>query len=255
MKENYFSEFKWALPISFSDALLKCLFNVGDILYDNKKAYELNWGDALLYLDNSIQVKSISSIVYEGIEVNPDSTFYENWETEITFDLISYPSMKVDKIVTTQGSLYSFLWKGDKDFIFNKFRNISKPLLIKSITKNISKYIPKILQNSKNSDYLFIYPINIANQFYFEKERKIEKAFKSYDKTISFVLKKYPPSIFDKYLADQICPTIRFNVFEINGSETIIHSALKEALYIPSKNKKSDKEYFRLKSHGTLIQR
>lgn len=50
MDEDYFLGFKWALPKSFKDALAKCFFNVGDIIYDTPKAYSLSWGEALNHI-------------------------------------------------------------------------------------------------------------------------------------------------------------------------------------------------------------
>ena len=256
MKEEFFDGFKWALPKAFSDALSKCLFNVGDVIYDNPKAYSINWGEVKNILKHSIQVKSISASITEEDEKNNESVFSDNWDSKITFDFFSFPSMVKNEITTTQGALYSFLWKGEKDFIFNKIISFGKPILQKAIFKNLTDYVPELENiSSSDCDYLFIYPVNIANQFYNEKSLKIINSFKNKSEVISYSIKFYSPSEIEHNLSSNICPTIRFNVFEIIGNIETINEALKNALYVPSKNKKSDKEYFRLKSHGALIKK
>ena len=84
MGKEFFEGFKWALPLAFADALSKCQFVVGDIIYDNVKAYSVEWGEAKNILKHSIQVKSINSVITENNEVNNESVFYENWNSEIT---------------------------------------------------------------------------------------------------------------------------------------------------------------------------
>lgn len=254
MIKDFFDGFKWNLPKAFADALAKCLFEVGDVIYDNPKAYSINWSNAKFILKHSIQVKSISSSNTTQNESNYESVFFDNWNSEITIDFFSYPLMEKIELTTTQGRLYSFLWKGDEEYILTKNKFIEKSLLLKSVSKNIMKYTPELLKSTNSDyDYLFIFSVNIANQFYNEKLQKIKSSFNNKSEFISYRVQTYSPSDIGNNSLLNICPTIRFNVFEINGTFDIINESLKNALYVPSKNKKSDKEYFRLKAHGVLL--
>jgi len=75
--DGYSSDFIFKLPTSFKDALdIKLTprmirgktiniysqgknysFKQGDVIYDAKEAYTLEWGEALGYINNSIQVR------------------------------------------------------------------------------------------------------------------------------------------------------------------------------------------------------
>lgn len=255
MESEYFNGFKWALPKSFADALSKCLFEVGDVIYDTPKAYSLSWGDAMNFIKYSIQIKSISAINIFLDDKNNESAFFENWDSEVIFDFYSYPSLEKKEIKSTQGRLYSFLWKGDDHYILTKNSTVEKPIMLKSVFKNNSDYQINISKKVKaRSDFIFYFPIDVATESYNEKTQKIIRSFKHNSNSITYILKSYTPQELNLNLAIAFCPTIQFIVFEINGSSTVINEALKSALYTPSKNKKSDKEYFRLKSHGILLQ-
>lgn len=254
MDENYFLGFKWSLPKSFTDALLKCFFNVGDIIYDTPKAYSLIWGEALKHIKNSIQIKSVSNLSITSDYKNIESVFLENWDSEVMFDFYSYPTLEKKEIKSTQGRLYLFLWKGDENFIFNKNLIAEKPIMLKTVFKDISKYQYKIIQKVRNeSDFIFYFPVNVVNAVSTQKIKKIIRSFKRNSSTIKFNLKFFYPKELKVESADLFCPTIIFYVFEIIGTENIIKEALKSALYNPSKDKLSDKDRFKLSKHGKLI--
>ncbi len=54
---NFFSNFTWAVPKAFSDAVASCRFEEGDMLYDTPKAYEVDWEDAIKCTTHFLQVK------------------------------------------------------------------------------------------------------------------------------------------------------------------------------------------------------
>ncbi len=254
MESNYFKGFKWALPKSFSDALSKCLFEVGDVIYDTSEAYSVPWDEAKKIIKNSIQIKSIFAINILSDEKNNESSFFENWNSEVVFDLFYYPNMNKKEIKTTQGRLYSFLWKGNDEFIFFKNSFVEKPIMLKSVFKNNDKYQLEILKKSNpNYDFIFYFPVDVSNESYDEKYRKIISSFKRNSDSIKFDIKHYAPEQLNLKYSLSFCPTIEFIVFELSGSQIKINEALKNALYKPSRNKKTDKEYFRLKSHGILV--
>lgn len=255
MESDYFNGFKWALPKSFADAISKCLFEVGDVIYDTPKAYYLPWIEAKNIIKNSIQIKSISAINISLDEKNNESAFFENWDTEVIFDFYYYPSLEKTEIKTTQGRLYSFLWKGDDKYIFSKNSPVEKPIMLKSVFKKNVEYKLEISKKfNSNFDFIFYYPFDVAIESSNEKSQKIISSFKRNSDSITFNMKSYSPQDLNLKSHFSFCPTIEFIVFEIYGSSIIINEALKNALYKPSKNKKSDKEYFRLKSHGMLLQ-
>jgi hypothetical protein len=255
MVSDYYYGFKWSLPKAFADALSKCLFEVGDIIYDTPKAYSLSWSESKNIIKHSIQIKSISASNIDLEEKSNESTFSENWNSEVVFDFYDYPFLSKIEIKTTQGSLYSFLWKGDDKYIFSNNTPVEKPIMLKAVSKKNVDYKMEISNRSDpNCNYVFYFPVDTSNQSYNEKSQKIISSFKRNADLISFHMESYSPQNLKIKSSLTFCPTIEFIVFEIYGSSEAINEALKNALYIPSKNKKSDKEYFRLKAHGVLLQ-
>lgn len=62
--ESGISNFKWFLPRAFNDAIYKCKFEQGDILYPSYKGY-FKWEDAKHNITQFIQVKSTSGLSEE----------------------------------------------------------------------------------------------------------------------------------------------------------------------------------------------
>ncbi|MFA6977844.1 MAG: hypothetical protein WC209_00870 [Ignavibacteriaceae bacterium] len=256
MVSEYFDGFNWALPKAFAEALSKCLFEVGDIIYDTQKAYSIPWNEAKKVVKHSIQIKSISSPNLYLEEKNNESIFNENWDSEVVFDYYDYHSLNKIEISTTQGRLYSLLWKGNEEYILSANIPATKPCMLKSVFKKIADYKLEISKLSDpNCEYLFYFPVDVANQTFNEKSKKIIKSFKSNVDLISYRIKSYSPQNLNSNTSLTLCPTLKFIVFEISGSSESINEALKKALYIQSKNKKSEKEYFRLKAHGALFRK
>jgi hypothetical protein len=109
--------FAWSLPKAFAEAVNFANFTRGDIIYDNPIAYELIWREAILRLRISIRVKKATpSIVLLGDEdlthsVNESKVFAANWGSPLTLELTYYPSLERSYRSSTQGGLYTALWR------------------------------------------------------------------------------------------------------------------------------------------------
>jgi hypothetical protein len=251
MKE-YFDGFKWCLLKSFSEPLSKCRFEQGDIIYDTFLAYSLSWGEAREKIKNSIQIKFPLSTSSAKTTETDETIFKSNWNSEVIFDLFYYPTLEKKEIKTTQGNLYIALWKGDLSFVLDSDVFTESPLLLKDISQLpeiIQLFLPQIVSNGY--EYLFFFPIDETSSISKEKASKIEKAFKS-DK-ILFKCNLVSPTQLKLPNVASICPTVKIAIYEINGNYKQINTSLKKALYVPSKTKKTEKEVFRLKTHGTFL--
>lgn len=255
MNENseYFGQFKWALPLAFSDPLSKCRFERGDMLYDSKKAYQLSWGEAIKNIRYSIQVKFPSTVESSSQVENFDLVFKNNWNSEIEFELVNYENETKKTIRTTQGNLYSFLWTGKIKFIEDTSLIPTIPKLLKDVMKELKSSEADIVKTiSHNRNHIFYFPFDLTNSLSKYKVTKIKNVFDDKSILISYeYYEKYPKEIFES--SDEYLPTLKYAIFKISGDIDEINLALKEALYVPSKKKKSQKEMFRLKTHGNLI--
>jgi hypothetical protein len=109
---EFFSGFKWAVPVAFSDAVAACRFEEGDMLYDSPAAHMEPWADAKANINYSLQVRfpARGSGTAESAE---RYVFKGNWGSEVRVDVHPHKAtIGENGITTTQGRLYSALWKG-----------------------------------------------------------------------------------------------------------------------------------------------
>ncbi|MDO6564656.1 hypothetical protein Q4488_14830 [Amphritea sp. 1_MG-2023] len=110
---EFFSNFSWAVPQSFSDAVALCRFEEGDVLYDTSKAYDGSWGEAVKQITYFLQVRYPIRAT-SGEKGNVGGVFEKNWSSEVRIELYkNQEKVGIGQITTTQGRLYTAIWKGD----------------------------------------------------------------------------------------------------------------------------------------------
>lgn len=96
---DYCPGFTYPIPTAFSDALVACRFEQGDVLYSDAIAHEAAWGEATKSLNYTIQVTAPTRGTTTGTsdkqregKKSPDQQFRDNWETEVSFELTDFKS-------------------------------------------------------------------------------------------------------------------------------------------------------------------
>lgn len=89
-----------------------CRFERGDLVYDRLEVYQ-KWEDAVKNIHYSIQVNLPAQGV--GRATLQAGVFEENWKSEVVFTLTDYKANDRRKVTTTQGRLYTLLWKDNWD--------------------------------------------------------------------------------------------------------------------------------------------
>jgi hypothetical protein len=247
MSGEFFDGFTWAVPKAFSDAVTACRFEEGDILYDSRKAYIGEWSKAVEHINHSLQVYSPSRGSTAAANAS-GSVFGKNWDTEVTFELQDVSSAEPARLIeTTQGKLFTALWRGDLT-VFEDDLNPGLPLRLKEVSKMLEQAIPAA-GNLSNGKPTFIMARDVANSISKLKHMKVSAALHSRFKAEPKVLM---PKEVGMQEWDRVAPTIDvvFYVME-SGSSSEIQDALKAQLYVPAENAKKD--MFRLSTHGLLI--
>lgn len=245
MSEEFFDRFSWAVPKAFSDAVRDCRFEEGDILYDSKKAYDGDWEKAEKHITHSIQVHSPAR---GSTTKSSGSIFKRNWNTAVVFQLNSAQSEKTSRhIETTQGKLYTVLWRGDIS-VFDDDSSPELPLRLKEISKLLEQAIPTAKQLSDTKP-IFVMARDSAKNVSRLKDMKVASTLHARFKAEPKVL---TPEKAGLHGWERMAPTvdIAFYVME-SGSYDEIHAALKDQLHEPAKNAKKD--MFRLNTHGLLM--
>lgn len=79
---EFFSGFKWAVPVAFSDTVSLCRFEEVDTLYDTPKAYDDEWGKASKHIEYSMQVRYPARVT-GGAGASESGVFTSNWKSEV----------------------------------------------------------------------------------------------------------------------------------------------------------------------------
>ncbi|NTW64972.1 MAG: hypothetical protein HGB21_01475 [Nitrospirae bacterium] len=272
---GYFDGFKWAMPKAFKEALAACRFEQGDTLYDTRKAYDGSWKDASSKLQYSIQVelpvrglktrfKSLDVVPIDGVGTsqtiddigkrNEDLIFADNWKSNVVLKLSTHPNLSYETIKTTQGHLYMMLWKGNIAYLEQSAWKISMPRLAGDARKEIPTteqvLIGKYASNKRQAQ-LFVMPIDETRDVLWTKYQRVKETIDKHYDCRQLIL--MPEEINLPHAAEYV-PTLRFAVFvfENVGINTFFNH-LKEVLYTPSKNRKTDVDRFKLEMHGYLF--
>ena len=245
-----FDSFNWCVPIAFTDSLSLCRFEEGDVIHDSPDGY-LPWEEAIKKIRYTIQVKYPPSTT-KGSSSDSDSVFEDNWKSEVVLTLIDHKKKDSREIATIQGNLYTALWKGNLAELDNKAQ-CPIPLTYLSVARraetaafHCKEFFAKKME--KPNVWLMGYdPTNPVSQAkYGDVKARLQKEFTMVEKMFTTEQVGLGTAL--------IVPTVQFVAFGIDlGASQKIADALKEVLYKPSKNKKTDKENFRLSTHGAFL--
>ena len=279
-KISFIDGFKWAMPAAFSEALLKCKFEKGDILYDTREAYENSWVEAQGKIQEYIQIKYPPRST-TGTKASEDKLVFEsNWVGEVVYDHYVASNKKVESVTTTQGRLFQLLLNGEE---INNQTDPIKPLTLKDLFDEIQFFfypdttkkkthknkseveielntldsksdikIQSYLTSKYRAHFAFIMPHSKIGATSSQKRVNIVKSF---DKNFRYEevevsLEEAGIRNHDKYL-----PYLVMSCFLIkNGDQESVEAAIKSALYTPVKDKKTDRENYNIKKHGVLLE-
>jgi hypothetical protein len=245
---EFFEGFKWAVPLAFADAVALCRFEEGDILYDAREAYDRDWRIGQTHANGSLQVRYPNRVTGTGSQ-DVSRIFSRNWNSKVKLDLYEHHGKTgVVRIETTQGRLYTALWKGDLRFLERDSSAPQIPSGVMQATRHLS-------EASEAARGLSLgYPI-------FGMARDLSNAVSrdKYQKILA-MLKKHllaEPTLLHPQAAGfrdwkTITPTVDIAFFPVNGlSRAELHDLIKQVVYRPAKDAKNAS--FRLSAHGAIF--
>ncbi len=245
---EFFSGFKWAVPKAFSDAVALCRFEEGDILYDTEKAYIDDWKEASKFIEYSLQVKYPARASGSASEKG-GRVFSGNWDLEVRIDLYkNQEKVGVGQLQTTQGRLFTALWKGDISVLDKGSEEPPIPLTVQDVTKSLDQSTQKAKDLSVGFP-VFVMARDLSNPVSREKYSKVLTSLKKHLHNIPNILTPEKAGITQ---FENIAPTVEIAFFPMNGTSTEeLHELVKSAIYVTSKNSK--KNMFRISAHGMII--
>lgn len=245
---EFFSGFKWAVPAAFSDAVALCRFEEGDILYDTPKAYDEEWGKASKHIEYSMQVR-YPARVFGGARTNESGVFASNWKSEVRVEVYKHlEKVGVGQIETTQGRLYTALWKGDITILKRDTGEPQIPFTVQQVTRNLTEASDTAKKLSTKYP-VFVMARDLSNPISRDKYSKIRSKLKKHLAGEPQLLRPESAGLNDWA---NIAPTIEIAFFITNGvSLEQLHNLVKEAVYVPAKD--ATKDMFRISAHGAIF--
>lgn len=239
---EFYSKFAWAIPHAFSDALYNCRFEEGDILYDNPAAYGRPWAESRKHIQDYIQIAFPPSMAVS----TAGQVFNSNWYSEVRFDHFQGHGEPV-RITSTQGRLYTALWRGALEIAKASSPEPKPPLGPKDIPR--AAITESALAGLSPQVPMFVMTADYANPTMRAKIADIKTALRD---CLACEPRMVEPREIDLPNWDEYAPTIDFALFEASSTtEEQLHELIKAAVYKPPKD--SIRDMFRIEAHGWLI--
>ena len=249
---KFFQEFKWAVPHAFNSAIASCRFEQGDILYDTPLAYSGSWGEALQHINYSLQVKFPPRSSSPDTSNNDGSVFSANWSARVVFEFQDHKTKTSKLVETTQGNLYTLLWKGNVDNYLTEQTCAPKQAIeLLDKLELASVFFEQKAATDHNIKGFFILPFCPASDQLVEKYKRLDNVFLEFFQFSKLQINLTEISVYS--YADFV-PTAKIVAFFFlqNLDSAEIKEAIKKALYKPSRDKKTKKENFSVSNHGLL---
>lgn len=245
---EFFAGFQWAVPIAFSDAVSLCRFEEGDVLYDSELAYHHDWEKTSQFVEYSLQVQYPARATGEASEKG-GSVFESNWTSAVRVDLYkNFKKINVGQIHTTQGRLYTALWKGNLSVLENEAEDAPIPITLKGTTKMLGQADDKARELSIGFP-VFVMARDLSNVISRDKHLKLTAKLNKHMRNAPEVM---TPKDAGLVSFENIAPTMEIVFFPVYGTTADeLHEIIKSTLYVPTKN--TTKEKFRISAHGIII--
>ncbi len=249
---DYFDGFSWALPSAFADALALCRFEQGDVLYDTKRAYEGEWTSAVRHIKHRIEVTFPLRGGSAKSSETEDSAFEDNWNSKVVVRLVDHRASSEREVTTTQGNLYSLLWKGEVTVLDGQ--SLPPPLGARHLLTKLNPVLDSLRRKNAHAmskGTVFLLPFDHTSKLLRSKLKTVATALQALN------AKCYVVAIKDLEFegAGSFAPTtcVVWFVMSSEHKPEGVTNLLKRHLHKPSKDKKTDRENFNLKTHGLLV--
>jgi hypothetical protein len=210
-------------------------------------------GAALPHIRFSLQVESPLRGTTKSKE-SEESVFVDNWSDTVVIHFRDHQKNETRKIKTTQGRLYSLLWKGDIAYLdetnaapkapstaMDLFEEL--PIAMEQLRSTVSKGVP--------GGVLFLMPFDPTLPLLRNKRRWL---LEPHDGTGPPHHGLATPDEAGLKSPSAHTPTSKVAWFVYRGrSVDEVSGILKRAFYKPAQDRKTDRDQFRVSAHGQLV--
>lgn len=267
----WFERFAWALPVAFSAAVSACRFEQGDVLYAERSAYgDWSKGPGLPWIQVLDPPRSARARGAEG----DAGRFASSWSSPVVVEIGRAAGDAPERLETTQGRLFTCLWRGDPD-VLEAEAAPPQPRLQAELQREIETTVEALrallggrgpgagkrgrgkAASADAGSMLFVSSIDLASDASLEKAESIWNALAAAH-PLRFV--DAAPSACGVPAGDDVHPSVVVRGLAIEAAdEAQVTAALKAVLYNPSSRASSGDgaesgraDRFSLARHGWL---
>jgi hypothetical protein len=280
--------FAWPVPRAFSAAVAACRFEQGDVLYDHSIAYveadgsgskaesgaaavPADWASVVAVLGHHLQVLDPPRSSRQAPSDSAGRRFLANWEAPVRFEKCDYRRGRTEELTSTQGRLFSCLWKGDPALLSGDApeRDAQPPALARELHKELEQALPALRRAAAEAGpldraCLFAFVVDESSEASLAKERSVVAALRRNHRTHAIDLAPSEAGLDD---GPGFHPALRVRARLVEDArEQSVQRLLKAVLYSPARQvaalaaeeAASDEDAaagdrFRLERHGLLV--
>ncbi len=247
---DFFAGFAWAIPAAFADPLEKCRFERGDVFYDDPKASTADWEAARRAARRIVQVR----LPQQGDTAKQDkdaaSVFADNWRRSAEIDLIETKDLSTRTIATTQGRLYTYLWRDEESLLDLGTPEPPLPMMAGDLRSRLEKAAANVADQveADGPASLFVFAFDHASTRLREKNLDIRAALAGVTGCKEMVFPVEPDKGRDPL------PTLCWKAYLLPGLDgDVITDLLKPALYNPQSDREGKADRFSISRHGHIV--
>ena len=246
--------FSWPVPRAFAAAVSICRFEQGDVFYDAPDAYaawaeppkrgrkRAGFGQWVQVLDPPRSARSAPADA-EG------DRFAANWASPVTVEIGRAGEDGAETARTTQGSLFTCLWRGLPGLLREPDPDLPLPVGGRELQKHLTDAVPALRAAlGDGDDPFFAIVVDAASESSLSKARQVEAALAASleARTVSL-----SPAEASAPEPDRFHPALRIEAVAVRTDDPDrIGALLKSALYGGSDESAGR---FRLDRHGLLV--
>lgn len=240
--EAWLPGFSWALPRAFSGAVSACRFEQGDVLYRDAASYG-DWRGGVPGAWIQVLDPPRSARAGGGADTG---RFRASWGSPVELELDDGRGSPARRLATTQGRLFTCLWRSGLDALEAEAPP-PVPLLLADLQRALEALLPA-LRRAHRADaraleagstraapggaMLFVAAVDRAGDASIAKAEAIQSALAGHFEVSAYEASPAEIGLFD---AERFHPPLRVRALRIEGGDAeSITAVLKDALYAPA---------------------
>jgi hypothetical protein len=234
--------FAWALPAAFGGAVSSCRFEQGDVLHATRTGYA-DWGDGspgawIQVLDPPRSARALGTSA-------DASRFETQWGSPVGLELAEDGEADPRRLETTQGRLFTCLWRGELAALESRSAP-EPPLLLGELQRRLEAALPGLRERlaegrsakRRANAMLLVTALDRSSDASLAKADTIAAALAARFEVASLDLSPLALSLPD---ADRFHPPLQVRGARIEAAEEgPVTAALKAALYTPGARRRDE---------------